>query len=74
VFPASSEDRPVRIFIFIAIALIVGSLFSALFFLVKDRGESDRTLRALTIRIGLSIVLFIILGICFHLGYLPLKN
>jgi hypothetical protein len=64
----------VRIFIFVAIALIVASLFSALFFLVKDHGESDRTLRALTLRIGLSIVLFIILGICFHLGYLPLKN
>jgi hypothetical protein len=64
----------VRIFIFIAIALIIGSLFSALFFLVKDRGETDRTLRALTLRIGLSIVLIIILGICFRLGYLPLKN
>jgi Protein of unknown function (DUF2909) len=64
----------VRILIFIAIALIVGSLFSALFFLVKDGGDSDRMLRALTIRISLSIVLFIILGVCFHLGYLPLKN
>ncbi len=63
-----------RIFIFIVIALIIGSLFSALFFLVKDKGESDRTLRALTIRISLSVILFIILGICFHLGYLPLKN
>ncbi len=63
-----------RIFIFIAILLIVGSLFSALFFMVKDHNGSDRMLRALTLRISLSILLFIILGICFHLGYLPLKN
>lgn len=63
-----------RVFIFVAIAVIIGSLFSALFFLVKDRNDSDRMLRALTLRIGLSILLFIILGICFHLGYLPLKD
>jgi len=68
------EDPPVRVFIFVAIAVIIGSLFSALFFLVKDRNDSDRMLRALTLRIGLSILLFIILGICFHLGYLPLKD
>jgi hypothetical protein len=64
----------VRVFIVIALVLILGALFSGLFFLVKDRGESDRLLRALTLRISLSIALIVILGICFHLGYLPLKQ
>jgi hypothetical protein len=64
----------VRWFILFVIVLIVASLFSGLFFLVKDRGETDRTVRALTVRIGLSVALVAILGVCFYLGILPLKN
>lgn len=50
---------------------IVGSLFSGLFFLYRDRGNSDRAARALTLRIGLSIALFAILLLAFRFGLIP---
>ena len=51
----------IKIFIVVALIVIVGSLFSALFYLMKDKGTSTRTARALTIRISLSIILFALL-------------
>jgi len=41
-----------------------------LFYLVKDRGQSKRTVRALTVRIVLSILLFVALFIAFALGWI----
>jgi hypothetical protein len=43
-------------------------LFSALFFLSKDKSGGDRTVKALTVRIGLSITLFLILMIGYFFG------
>ena len=40
---------------------ILFSLGSAMFYLVKDKGQSNRTVKALSVRIGLSITLFILL-------------
>lgn len=51
--------------IFIA---ILASLGSALIFLIKDRGQSTRTARALTLRIGISIGLFALLFLLWWLG------
>jgi hypothetical protein len=50
---------------------IVGSLFSGLFFLYRDRGSGERTVRALTLRIGLSATLFILLLVGFRTGLIP---
>jgi hypothetical protein len=50
---------------------IVASLFSGLFFLYKDRGTGERTARALTLRIGLSVTLFALLLIGFRTGVIP---
>lgn len=47
---------------------IVASLASGLYFLVNDKGDSRRTLRALTFRIGLSVGLFAFLMILIGLG------
>ena len=47
---------------------IVASLGSAMFYLVRDEGNSDRTLKALTWRIGLSVVLFASLFVAYALG------
>ena len=47
-----------KIIIILAFMGIVASLASGLIFLVKDDGDSRRTLRALTWRIGLSVGLF----------------
>ncbi len=51
--------------IFIA---ILASLGSALVFLIKDRGQSDRTAKALTVRISISICLFALLFLLWWLG------
>ena len=50
---------------------IVASLGSALYYLVKDKGNSTRALKALTIRIGLSVVLFAMLMLGFYFGIIP---
>lgn len=47
---------------------ILVSLGSAMFYLVRDEGNSNRTLKALTWRIGLSVVLFASLFIAYALG------
>ncbi|MDP3678664.1 MAG: twin transmembrane helix small protein [Methylotenera sp.] len=58
----------IKIAIVIVLFTIVGSLFSALYFLAKDKGGGERTVKALTIRIGLSITLFLLLLIGYYFG------
>ncbi|HET8691961.1 MAG TPA: DUF2909 domain-containing protein [Steroidobacteraceae bacterium] len=56
------------LFIFL---LIVLSLVSAMLHLVHDyRGESRRMVRALSIRIGLSILLFVVLWWTWKMGWM----
>lgn len=50
--------------------LIIISLFSGLFFLIRDDGSQKRTLRALSIRIGLSLALILFLVIGFLSGWI----
>lgn len=57
-----------KIFILFVMFIIAASLLSGLFFLVKDPGASKRTVKALTMRILLSLSLFIFLFIAFKLG------
>lgn len=57
--------------IVVAILLgIVSSLGMALIYMVKDRGTSTRSARALTVRIGVSIGLFVLLLILGATGLL----
>ena len=53
--------RAMKIIVLLFILVILGSLGCALFYLVKDRGQSDRTVKALTVRIAVSAALFILL-------------
>lgn len=57
-----------KILIIVIFLGIIGSMGSALFFMIKDKGQSTRTLRALTIRIGVSIALFALLFVLWGLG------
>jgi hypothetical protein len=57
-----------KIIVLLFLILILASLFSALYFLIKDKGQSERTAKALTIRIALSITLFVLLMLGFHFG------
>lgn len=60
-----------RIFVLAFLATILFSLGSALYYLVKDKGQSERTVKALTVRITLSISLFIILMASYYFGWIP---
>lgn len=59
-----------KIFVAIAFILIIASLGSALFFLMKDKGRSNRTVQALAMRVGLSITLFLIVLASYKLGWI----
>ncbi len=59
-----------KVIILLFIASIFYALGSALYYLVSDKGDSTRIVKALTWRIGLSVVLFILLFIGFALGWI----
>lgn len=57
-----------KIIALLFIAVILISLFSALYFMIRDKGQSKRAVKALTVRIVLSVVLFALLMLGFHFG------
>jgi len=59
-----------KIIVAIAFVLIIGSLASALLFMMRDKGKSNRTVYALTMRVGFSVLLFILLLIAYRLGWI----
>jgi hypothetical protein len=62
-----------RIIVILFIIVILGSLGSALYYMIKDRGTTERTAKALTIRIALSIILFLLLMLGFHFGLITTR-
>jgi hypothetical protein len=54
----------------IFLLVIFYSLGSGLVYLVRDKGDSDRVVKALTWRIGLSLLLFFLLFVAFALGWI----
>lgn len=61
----------IKIVIVLMLGLIVASLFSALVYMYKDQGRNKRTVKALTLRIVLSISLFVLLMAAFYFGLIP---
>ncbi len=59
-----------RTLVVVMLLFIVGSLFSALWFMYKDQGRNKRTVKALTVRIVLSISLFIMVMVAFYFGWI----
>ncbi|MBN8443043.1 MAG: twin transmembrane helix small protein [Thauera sp.] len=58
-----------RIVVIVFLVMIIFSLGSALLFLLRDRGNgSTRVARALAVRVGLSIALFVMLMAGFASG------
>ena len=49
----------IKFLIVMTLAAIVASLATGLFHLVKDEGQSKRMVNALTVRIALSVLLFV---------------
>ncbi len=59
-------------FLILAVMLaILISLGSGLFFLVQDRGKTQRTVIALTVRVAFSILLLVLLAWGFASRYFP---
>ncbi|HEY6452520.1 MAG TPA: twin transmembrane helix small protein [Steroidobacteraceae bacterium] len=58
----------VKLVILGLLAAIVVSLGSALYHLASGKGDSDKLLRALTVRITLSLLLFALLMIAWRVG------
>lgn len=71
-----------KYFVMFAFVLIIGSLGSALFFMMRgdrqrgpqqgvaDQRKSANMLRALALRVGFSIILFVCILIAWKLGYI----
>lgn len=57
-----------KILVIVIFIAILASLGSALVFLIKDRGQSTRTAKALTVRVSVSIGLFALLFVLWWLG------
>jgi hypothetical protein len=51
--------------------MIVASLGSALVFVYRDKSGSNRAVKALALRVALSIALFLFLMAGYYFGYIP---
>ena len=54
----------------VVLLMIVVSLGSALYFMMKDRGNSSRMVHSLMLRIGLSIILFLGILLAHYFGFI----
>jgi hypothetical protein len=54
----------------IVLLMIVFSLGSALYYMMKDRGNSSRMVHSLMLRIGLSVVLFLGILLAHYFGFI----
>ncbi len=63
----------IKFIVLLLLAFVVISLFSGLYFLVKDKGQTNRTVNALSLRIGLSILAILIIVVAGLLGIIELN-
>ena len=62
-----------RYVVIAVLVLIVASLGSAVYFMMHDRGSSTRMVKALAIRVSLSLGLFLFLMAGYYFGWFPGK-
>lgn len=62
-----------RYVVILFIVFILYSLGSAAYFMLKDQGASERMVRALTIRVALSVTLFLLLMLGIYFGVITDK-
>jgi hypothetical protein len=60
----------IKVLIVACLLGIIVSLGSGLFHLVNDKGQSNRMINALTVRIALSVALFVLLFVAWRMGML----
>jgi glucose-6-phosphate-specific signal transduction histidine kinase len=59
-----------RIVILVLLLAVVASLFSGLYFVYKDKGNTNRAVISLTIRIVLSLLVFVLLIASYFFGWI----
>ena len=59
-----------KLIVIAVMIIIISALASGLIFLVRDKGNSKRTIKALTWRISLSLLLFLFLLLAFKLHWI----
>lgn len=59
-----------KIFIGVAFLGILTALGSALVFLLRDKGSTNRTVNALTVRVALSVTLLVIIWFSWWMGWI----
>ena len=64
----------VKFIVLLLLGAIMISLFAGLFFLVKDKGQTKRTVNALTLRIGLSLVAIVVILIAAATGVIEFNS
>lgn len=64
----------VKFIVLLLLVFILISLFAGLFFLVKDKGQTKRTVNALTFRIGLSVLAIIVILIAAATGVIEFNR
>ena len=64
-FAVKVSLRMLDLLIIVVMVAITVSLAGSLYFLVRDRGATQRTVTALSVRVGLAIVLLALLAIGF---------
>jgi len=63
-----------RIIVVFFLVAILASLGSALYYMIVDRHDSRRMARALAIRVGFSVTLFLMLMAGYYFGVIPGKT
>ena len=63
-----------KIVVIVLLLAVVACLFSGLYFVYKDKGQSNRAVISLTIRIGLSLLVFAILIGSYLMGWIPQRG
>lgn len=58
-----------KLVIIVFLLAIVWCLLSSFYYLVRDKGQGERTVWRLSWRIGLSLVLFVMLYVMFLMGW-----
>ena len=59
-----------KIIIVAGLVAVIVSLFSALYYLYRDRGHGTRMVKALALRVALSASLIVFLVVAYHLGWI----
>jgi hypothetical protein len=68
--PCATAFPAMKIIVVGALLAVIASLFSALYFLYRDRGHGTRMLKMLALRVALSASLVVFLVVSYRMGWI----